>query len=60
MTSLPVLIIGVNPFALEIAHIFQQNEVVVYGFLDDDPKNRELKLVKFRYLAQLKIQIIGI
>ena len=40
MTSLPVLIIGVNPFALEIAHIFQKNEVVVYGFLDDDPKKQ--------------------
>ncbi|MEY3646928.1 MAG: UDP-3-O-acylglucosamine N-acyltransferase, partial [Bacteroidota bacterium] len=41
MTSLPVIIIGVNPFALEVAHIFQKNEVVVYGFLDDDLKKKD-------------------
>ena len=41
MTSLPVIIIGVNPFALEVAHIFQKNEVVVYGFLDDDIKKKD-------------------
>ena len=40
MTSLPVLIIGINPFALEVAHIFQKNDVLVYGFLDDDPKKQ--------------------
>ncbi|MEN9958071.1 MAG: UDP-3-O-acylglucosamine N-acyltransferase, partial [Bacteroidota bacterium] len=41
MTSLPVIIIGVNPFALEVAHIFQQNNVVIYGFLDDDVKKKD-------------------
>lgn len=41
MTSLPVIIIGVNPFALEVAHIFQQNNVVIYGFLDDDLKKKD-------------------
>ena len=41
MTSLPVIIIGVNPFALEVAHIFQQNNVVIYGFLDDDIKKKD-------------------
>ncbi len=41
MTSLPVIIIGVNPFALEVAHIFQQNNVVIYGFLDDDTKKKD-------------------
>jgi sugar O-acyltransferase (sialic acid O-acetyltransferase NeuD family) len=41
MTSLPVIIIGINPFALEVAHIFQKNEVVVYGFLDDDLKKKD-------------------
>ena len=40
MTSLPVIIIGVNPFAIEVAHIFQINNVVIYGFLDDDPKKQ--------------------
>ena len=40
MTSLPVIIIGVNSFALEIADIFQKNNVVIYGFLDDDPKKQ--------------------
>lgn len=44
MTSLPVIIIGVNPFALEVAHIFQANEVVVYGFLDDDPKKQNTEI----------------
>ena len=44
MTSLPVLIIGINPFALEVAHIFQKNDVVVYGFLDDDPKKQGTEL----------------
>ena len=38
MTALPVIIIGVNPFALEVAHILQINNVIIYGFLDDDPK----------------------
>ncbi|MHA8067484.1 NeuD/PglB/VioB family sugar acetyltransferase [Aquirufa sp. ROCK2-A2] len=41
MTSLPVIIIGVNPFALEVAHIFEKNNVVIYGFLDDDPKKKD-------------------
>ena len=41
MTSLPVIIIGINPFALEVAHIFQKNDVVVYGFLDDDIKKKD-------------------
>lgn len=40
MTAHPVIIIGVNPFGLEVAHIFQQNDVVVYGFLDDDSKKK--------------------
>jgi sugar O-acyltransferase (sialic acid O-acetyltransferase NeuD family) len=41
MTSLPVIIIGVNPFALEVASIFEKNNVVIYGFLDDDPKKKD-------------------
>ncbi|MFM6948429.1 MAG: NeuD/PglB/VioB family sugar acetyltransferase [Aquirufa sp.] len=41
MTSLPVIIIGVNPFALEVANIFEKNNVVIYGFLDDDPKKKD-------------------
>lgn len=41
MTSLPVIIIGVNSFALEVADIFQKNNVVIYGFLDDDPKKKD-------------------
>lgn len=41
MTSLPVIIIGVNSFALEIADIFQKNNVVIYGFLDDDIKKKD-------------------
>ena len=40
MTSLPVIIIGVNPFAIEVAHILQINNVIIYGFLDDDPKKQ--------------------
>ncbi len=44
MTSLPVIIIGVNPFGLEVAHIFQKNDVVVYGFLDDDPKKKDTSI----------------
>lgn len=44
MTSLPVIIIGVNPFALEVASIFQKNEVVIYGFLDDDPKKKDTQI----------------
>ncbi len=44
MTSLPVIIIGVNPFGLEVAHIFEKNEVVVYGFLDDDPKKKDTSI----------------
>ena len=40
MTSLPVIIIGVNPFAIEVAHIFQLNHVIIYGFLDDDTKKQ--------------------
>lgn len=40
MTSLPVIIIGVNPFAIEVAHIFQLNNVIIYGFLDDDIKKQ--------------------
>ncbi|MEY2794232.1 MAG: UDP-3-O-acylglucosamine N-acyltransferase [Bacteroidota bacterium] len=41
MTSLPVIIIGVNSFALEVANIFQKNNVVIYGFLEDDPKKKD-------------------
>ncbi len=41
MTSLPVIIIGVNSFALEVADIFQKNNVVIYGFLDDDLKKKD-------------------
>lgn len=44
MTSLPVIIIGVNPFGLEVAHIFQKNDVVIYGFLDDDPKKKDTSI----------------
>ena len=44
MTSLPVIIIGVNPFGLEAAHIFQKNDVVIYGFLDDDPKKKDTSI----------------
>lgn len=44
MTSLPVIIIGVNPFGLEVAHIFEKNDVVVYGFLDDDPKKKDTSI----------------
>jgi sugar O-acyltransferase (sialic acid O-acetyltransferase NeuD family) len=40
MTSLPVIIIGVNPFAIEVAHVLQMNKVIIYGFLDDDPKKK--------------------
>jgi len=40
MTSLPVIIIGANPFAIEVAHILKINNVVIYGFLDDDPKKQ--------------------
>jgi sugar O-acyltransferase (sialic acid O-acetyltransferase NeuD family) len=41
MISLPVIIIGVNPFALEVADVFQKNKVVIYGFLDDDVKKKD-------------------
>ncbi len=41
MTSLPVIIIGVNTFALEVAEVFQKNNVVIYGFLDDDLKKKD-------------------
>lgn len=44
MTSLPVIIIGVNPFAIEVAHIFEKNKVVIYGFLDDDPKKKDVNV----------------
>jgi hypothetical protein len=44
MTSLPVIIIGVNPFGLEVAHIFEKNDVVIYGFLDDDPKKKDTSI----------------
>ena len=44
MTSLPVIIIGVNPFGLEVAHIFEKNDIVVYGFLDDDPKKKDTSI----------------
>lgn len=40
MTSLPVIIIGANPFAIEVAHVFQLNNIIIYGFLDDDPKKQ--------------------
>jgi len=41
MTSLPVIIIGVNSFALEVADVLQKNDVVIYGFLDDDVKKKD-------------------
>ena len=44
MTSLPVIIIGVNAFGLEVAHICQKNDVVIYGFLDDDPKKKDTSI----------------
>ncbi len=42
MTSLPVIIIGANSFGIEIANICELNKVVVYGFLDKDPKKKDL------------------
>lgn len=44
MTSLPVIIIGVNPFGLEVAHVFEKNDIVIYGFLDDDPKKKDTSI----------------
>lgn len=41
MTSLPVIIIGINSFALEVVNVLEKNEVVVYGFLDDDTKKKD-------------------
>mgnify|MGYP000359371787 CR=1 FL=1 len=57
MTSLPVIIIGVNPFGLEVAHIFEKNDVVVYGFLDDDPKKLEMKINNILNFYELLFKI---
>ena len=51
MTSLPVIIIGVNPFAIEVAHIFEKNKVVIYGFLDDDPKKKNINVGEIPVLS---------
>lgn len=34
----PVLIFGANPFGRAVKEIFESNQVVVYGFLDDNKK----------------------
>ena len=51
MTSLPVIIIGANPFAIEVAHILQINNVVIYGFLDDDPKKQGTEIGEISVLG---------
>lgn len=44
MTSLPVIIIGATSFGIEVANICELNNVVVYGFLDNDPKKKDLMI----------------
>lgn len=41
MISLPVIIIGANAFGIEVADILQKSKVIVYGFLDEDPKKKD-------------------